>query len=162
MQTLTQIHVAISLAAILSGLVVTVGLLKVKMFDKWTAVFLLTTLATSITGFLFPFHGVTPAIIVGIISLVLLAFAIFARYGRGLLGPWRWIYVVAAMTALYLNVFVLIVQLFQDVPTLKALAPTQTEPSFLVIQLVTLVIFVLLTIVAAIRFRGGTTTTGRK
>jgi hypothetical protein len=151
--TFTQIHVAISLVGILSGLVVMVGLLTAKRLDRWTALFLVSTVATSVTGFFFPFHSVTPAIIVGIISLVLLAAAIFARYARGLAGPWRWIYVVTAMIALYLNVFVLIVQLFQKVPSLKARAPTQTEPSFLVTQLSALVIFVVLTIVAAIRFR---------
>jgi len=153
MKLLTQIHVAISLVAILSGLVVMAGLLSAKKLDRWTAFFLVTTLATSLTGFFFPFHGVTPAIIVGLISLVLLAAAIFARYGRRMVGAWRWIYVITAMIALYLNVFVLIVQLFQKVPALKALAPTQTEPAFLVVQLLTLVIFVVLTILATIRFR---------
>src|SRR6266850_5210524 len=151
--TFTQVHVVISLIAIVSGFVVAFGLLTAKRFDRWTALFLATTVATSVTGFFFPFHGVTPAIGVGIISLVLLAIAIFARYGRKLAGAWRWIYVVTAMTALYLNVFVLIVQLFQKVPALKALAPTQSEPPFLVAQLVALVLFVVLTIFAAIKFR---------
>jgi len=114
---------------------------------------LASTVATSATGFFFPFRGVTPGIIVGIISLLLLAVAIFAQYFRRFVGAWRWIYVVTAMIALYLNVFVLIAQLFQKVPSLKALAPTQTESPFLVAQLSTLLIFVLLTIAAAIRFR---------
>jgi hypothetical protein len=109
--------------------------------------------ATSVTGFFFPFHGFTPAIGVGIVSLVVLAVAIFARYGRKLSGPWPWIYVVTAMIALYLNVFVLIVQLFQKVPALKALAPTQSEPPFQIAQLVTLALFVVLTILAVRRFR---------
>ena len=151
--TFTQVHVAISLIGIVSGFVVMVGLIRGRRFNRWTALFLVSTVATSVTGFFFPFHGFTPAIIVGIISLVLLAAAIFARYARSLAGSWRWIYVVTAMTSLYLNVFVLIVQLFQKVPALKALAPTQTEPSFLVTQLTTLVIFIALTILAAIRFR---------
>jgi len=151
--TFTQVHVVISLIAIVSGFVVAFGLLTAKRFDRWTALFLATTVATSVTGFFFPFHGVTPAIGVGIISLVLLAIAIFARYGRKLAGAWRWIYVVTAMTALYLNVFVLIVQLFQKLPALKALAPTQSEPPFLVAQLVALVLFVVLTIFAVIKFR---------
>lgn len=116
--------------------------------------FLISTALTSVTGFFFPFHGVTPAVIVGIISVVLLAIAIVARYARHLAGSWRWIYVVTAMIALYLNVFVLVVQLFQKVPALKAMAPTQSEPPFAVAQLVVLALFVLLTIVAAIRFRG--------
>ena len=151
--TFTQVHVAISLVGILSGLVVMVGLLGARRLNSWTALFLASTVATSITGFFFPFHGVTPAIIVGIISLVLLAAALFARYARSLAGTWRWIYVVTAMTALYLNVFVLIVQLFQKVPALKALAPTQTEPAFLIAQLAAFVIFLVLAIVATIRFR---------
>jgi hypothetical protein len=153
MKTFTQFHVAISLLGILSGLVVVIGLLTARRLDRWTALFLLSTLATSVTGFFFPFHGVTPAIIVGVLSIVLLAGAIVARYARGLVGAWRLVYVVTAMIALYLNVFVLIVQLFQNVPSLKALAPTQTEPAFLVMQLSALLVFVALTIAAAIRFR---------
>jgi len=151
--TLTKIHVVISLIGILTGVVVLIGLISGRRFNGWTAWFLVTTVATSVTGFFFPFHGVTPGIIVGIISLLLLAVAIFARYFRRFVGAWRWIYVVTAMIALYLNVFVLIAQLFQKVPALKALAPTQTELPFLVAQLCTLLIFVVLTIAAALRFR---------
>jgi hypothetical protein len=150
----TKLHVVISLIGILSGLVVMFGLLAGLRLNRWTAVFLISTVATSVTGFFFPFHGLTPAIIVGIISLVLLAVAILARYARHLGGHWRWIYVVSAMIALYLNVFVLVVQLFQKVPALKAMTPTQSEPPFAVTQLVVLALFVLLTIIAAIRFRG--------
>jgi len=153
MTTFTQIHVALSLIGILAGFAVAFGLLTAKRLDGWTAIFLISTVATSVTGFFFPFHGFTPAIGVGIVSLVVLAVAIFARYSRRLAGAWRWIYVVAAMVALYLNVFVLIVQLFQKVPALKALAPTQSEAPFLVAQLVAFALFVLLTIFAAIRFR---------
>jgi hypothetical protein len=97
---------------------------------------------------------VTPAIVVGLISLVVLAVAIFARYAQHFAGAWRWIYVVSTMLALYLNVFVLVVQLFQKVPALRALAPKQSEPPFAVTQLVVLVLFVGLTVLAAIRFRG--------
>jgi hypothetical protein len=143
----------ISLIAIFAGLVVAFGLLAAKRLNGWTALFFLMTLLTSVTGFFFPFHGFTPAIGVGIVSLVVLALAIFSRYGRELNRAWRWIYVVNAMLALYLNVFVLIVQLFQKVPALKALAPTQAEPPFAVAQLGALVIFVVLTVFAAIRFR---------
>ena len=150
----TKLHVVISLIGILSGLVVMFGLLAGQKLNLWTALFLISTVLTSVTGFFFPFHGVTPAIIVGIISLVLLAVAILARYARHLAGYWRWIYVVCTMISLYLNVFVLVVQLFQKVPALKALAPTQSEPPFAVTQLVVLALFVLLTIIAAIRFRG--------
>jgi hypothetical protein len=153
MKTFTQIHVAISLIAIFTGLVVMFGLLTRKRLDRWTALFLLTTVLTSVTGFFFPFHGFTPALGVGIFSMLVLAVAIFARYARHLAGPWRWIYVISAMVALYLNVFVLIVQAFQKVPVLKALAPTQSEPPFLFAQLLALVLFIALSILAAIRFR---------
>ncbi len=149
----TKIHVVISLIGILTGLVVLIGLISGRRFNGWTAWFLVTTVATSATGFFFPFHGITPAFIVGIVSLPLLAVAIFARYFRRFVGPWRSIYVVSAMIALYLNVVALIAQLFQKVPPLKALAPTQTELPFLVVQISTLLVFVLLTIAAAIRFR---------
>jgi hypothetical protein len=151
--SLTKIHVVISLIGILSGLVVLIGLIIGRRFNGWTVLFLSSTVTTSATGFFFPFHGVTPAIIVGFISLFLLAVAIFARYFRRLVGLWRPIFVITAMISLYLNVFVLIAQLFQKVPSLKAVAPTQTEPPFLVAQLSTLLIFLLLTIVATIRFR---------
>jgi len=150
----TKLHVVISLIGIVSGLVMMFGLLAGQKLNRWTALFLVSTVATSVTGFFFPFHGVTPAIVVGIISLVLLAVAIVARYSRHLAGAWRWIYVVTAMISFYLNVFVLVVQLFQKVPALKVLAPTQSEPPFAVTQLAVLALFVLLTVMAAIRFRG--------
>jgi len=153
LKTLTDVHVAISLIAILSGLVVLLGLLTGRRLDHWTSFFLLTTVATSVTGFFFPFHGFTPAIGVGIVSLVVLAVAIFARYPRRLAGAWRGIYIISATLALYLNVFVLIVQSFQNVPALKALAPTQSEPPFLVAQLLALILFAVLGILAAIKFR---------
>ena len=149
----TKVHVAISLIGILSGIVVMFGLLSRKRFNQWTALFLVSTLATSITGFLLPFNGITPGLILGIISVVLLAAAIFARYVRGLVGAWRWIYIITAIVALYLNVFVLIVQLFQKVDRLKALAPTQSEPPFAITQLSVLIVFIVLTIAAMFRFR---------
>lgn len=150
----TKLHVVISLIGILCGLVVMFGLLVGQKLNRWTALFLISTVATSVTGFFFPFHGATPAIVVGIISLVVLAVAILARYARHLAGHWRWIYVVSAMISLYLNVFVLVVQLFQKVPALKTIAPTQSEPPFAVAQLVVLALFLLLTIVAVIKFHG--------
>lgn len=153
LKTLTDVHVAISLVAILSGLIVLFGLLTARRFDHWTSFFLLTTVATSVTGFFFPFHGVTPGIMGGIISLVVLAIAIFARYPRKLAGAWRWLYVITAMIALYLNVFALIAQLFQNVPAMKALAPTRSDPPFLIAQLLALIVFVVLGILAAIKFR---------
>jgi hypothetical protein len=152
MKTFTQIHVVISLIAIASGLVVMLGLLTRKRLDRWTALFLLMTLATTVTGFFFPFHGFTPALVVGVISMFLLAIALIARYLRHLENAWRWIYVITALAALYLNVFVLIVQSFQKIPSLKALAPTQSEAPFLIAQLLTLLLFVVLSIVAAVKF----------
>ena len=149
----TIIHTLISLVGIFTGLVVLFGMLAGKRLDGWTKWFLITTVATSVTGFFFPVHGFTPAYAVGIISLLVLAVAIFARYPRQLAGAWRWIYVVTAVIALYLNVFVGIVQAFLKVPALHAMAPTQTEPPFKLTQLVVLALFVLLGIVAAIRFR---------
>jgi hypothetical protein len=151
--TYTFLHVLISLIGIGSGFIVMFGFLTGKRFAGLTAVFLLTTVLTSLTGFGFPFDHLLPSHKVGILSLVVLAVAIPARYVFHLDGSWRWIYVVGASTALYLNVFVLIVQGFLKVPALKALAPTQSEPPFLVAQLLVLLLFVGLTILAAKRFR---------
>jgi len=149
----TLLHVAISLAGIAAGFVAAAGLLSANMSRGWTILFLATTILTSLTGFLFPAASLLPSHIVGILSLVLLAAAVFALYGRRLSSYWRTIYVVTALTALYLNVFVLIIRSFLKVPALKALAPTQTEPAFVAVQAVTLALFVLLTILAAVRFR---------
>ena len=150
----TLFHVVISLIGIASGLIVLLfGLLASRRLPGWTALFLLTTAATSITGFFFPFHGFTPAIALGVLSLVILAAAIAALYAFRLAGAWRWIYVVSAVAALYLNVFVLVVQSFQKVPALHALAPTQKEPPFAVTQGVVLLLFVVLGVLAVRRFR---------
>src|SRR6266404_3658505 len=112
----TIVHVLISWVGIFSGFVVLIGLLSGNRLDGWTKLFLITTVATSVTGFGFPFHHLLPSHKVGIISLVVLAVAIFARYRRHIAGVWRWIYVVTAMIALYLNVFVGVVQAFEKVP----------------------------------------------
>jgi hypothetical protein len=149
----TIIHTLISLIGIVTGLIVLFGLLAGKRLDGWTKWFLITTVLTSVTGFFFPFHGFTPAIALGIMSLIVLAVAIFARYPRHLAGHWRWIYVVTSVIALYFNVFVLVVQSFEKIPALHAMAPTQTEPPFKLTQLFVLAIFVLLGTIAAIRFR---------
>jgi hypothetical protein len=150
--TYTFLHVLISLVGIGSGLVVIFGFLTGKRLDGLTAVFLITTALTSLSGFGFPFDHLLPAHIVGIISLMILAIAIPARYVFHLAGSWRWVYVIGATTALYLNVFVLVVQAFMKVPALKALAPTQTEPPFLVAQSVVLVVYLGLTALATKRF----------
>jgi hypothetical protein len=148
----TLLHVLLSLAGIASGLVVMYGLLTGKRLDRWTAVFLTTTALTSITGFGFPFDHLLPSHILAILSLVILALAIPARYTFHLAGAWRSIYVIGSALALYFNVFVLVVQSFEKVPALKALAPTQKEPPFLAAQLVVLLIFATLTIFATVRF----------
>jgi hypothetical protein len=155
MTTFTLIHVAISLVAIASGFVVLFGMFAGKRLDGWTALFLSTTVATSVTGFLFPFHHFMPSHAVGTLSLIVLAVAIVARYRRHLAVSWRWLYVVSAATALYFNVFVLIAQSFQKIPALKALAPTQSEPPFLVTQLIVMLLFVVFTVVAVKKFRVG-------
>ena len=152
LQPFTFVHVAIGLVGILSGFVVLYGLLAGRRFEGWTALFLLTTVATSVTGFGFPIFIILPSHIVGLISLVLLAAAIVARYAFRLAGFWRSVYVIGAGIALYLNVFVLIVQLFQKVPALKALAPTQSEPPFALTQGAALAVFAALIIAALIRF----------
>src|SRR6266545_4409178 len=132
--TFTTVHVVLSLVGIGSGLVVLFGLLAGKRLHPWTALFLATTVATSVTGFGFPFDHLLPSHKVGIISLVVLAVAILARYAFHLAGAWRHVYVVCAVLALYLNVLVLIVQAFQKVPALNAMAPTQSAPPFVLTQ----------------------------
>ena len=151
----TLFHVVLSLLGIASGLIVVYGLMTGKRLDAWTAIFLLFTVLTSVTGFLFPFTHLLPSHVVGILSLLMLAVAIFARYPRRLEGGWRRIYVICAMVALYLNCFVLVVQMFLKVPALHALAPKGNEPPFLIAQLALLAIFVWLTIVGARRFHCG-------
>ncbi len=151
--TFTVVHVTISLVGIVAGLFVMVGLLTSSQMRGSTALFLTTTILTSVTGFVFPFTKILPSHIVGIISLVLLGTAVFALYVRHIRGLWRPIFVVTAMLALYLNVFVLIIQAFLKVPALKALAPTQTELSFLIVQGAALLFFLTVTIAAAIKFR---------
>ena len=153
LQTYTIIHTLLSLIAIFTGFVVLFGLFAGKRLDGWTKWFLITAVATTVTGFFFPFHGITPAIKLGIISSVVLLVTIFARYAKHLAGAWRWIYVVGAVLTLYFNVFVAVVQLFEKIPTLNAMAPTQTEQPFKLTQLSVLVFFVVLGFVAAIRFR---------
>jgi hypothetical protein len=149
----TLFHVLLSLVGIVSGFVVLRGLLASERLDGWTALFLTTTTATSVTGFLFPFHGFTPAIGTGILSMVVLAVACSARYGRHLVGSWRLVYVATAVLALYLNVFVLVVQAFLKVPALKALAPQQNEPPFAAAQGAVFLLFVVFGFRAARRFQ---------
>ena len=141
MTTFTLAHVVLSLIGILSGFVVVFGLFASKRLDSWNAVFLASTVLTSVTGFFFPFHRLLPSHVLGILSLITLAIAIPARYSFHLAGAWRKTYVIAAVIAFYFNFFVLVAQLFMKVPALKALAPTQSEPPFQVTQLIALVVF---------------------
>src|ERR1700683_4472856 len=146
----TLVHVAISLIGILSGLVVAFCLLSAKRLDGMTAVFLITTVLTSVTGYFFPYHGFKPSYVVGAISLVVLAMAIYSRHRA---GDWRRGYVIPAMIALYLNCFVLVAQAFMKVPALNALAPTGSEPPFLIAQIIVMVIFIVWTVLAVKKFR---------
>jgi hypothetical protein len=148
----TLFHVVSSLVGIFAGFVVLSALLSVKQSNGWTAAFLVTTAATSVTGFMFPFHKFMPSHAVGIVSLLVLAVTIPALYVFHLAGPWRRTYVIGAVISLYLNVFVLIAQLFMKIPALKALAPTQSEPPFLGTQVVVMLIFIVLGFLAARRF----------
>jgi hypothetical protein len=159
LQAFTVIHVLISLFGIASGVIVVYGFLTKRRLNGWTAIFLTTTGLTSVTGFLFPFAGVTPAIKLGIISLVILAVAILTRYPLQL--KWRKTYVVTACAALYLNVFVLVVQSFEKLSPLKAIAPTQKELPFVIAQGVVLAVFVALTAFAVKTFHLEPVTTGK-
>src|ERR1700732_103798 len=154
LSTFTMLHVIISLIGVVSGLVVLSGLLGSRMMPGWTALFLITTILTSATGFLFPFDKLLPSHMIGILSLVLLAIACIALYGMKLSGAWRAIYAVTAMVSLYLNVFVLVIQSFLKIGPLHALAPSvpPSEPPFAVVQGIVLVLFVLATIKAVRRF----------
>jgi hypothetical protein len=149
----TLLHVIITLVAIGSGLIVVGGMFASHRLPGTTALFLFTTALTSVTGFLFPIHGFTPALGVGIIACVILAVALFALYKEHLAGAWRWIYVITAIASLYLNVFVLIAQSFMKVAALNALAPTQSEPPFAITQAVVLMIFILTGLIALVKFR---------
>ena len=152
MTTYTFAHVVLSLIGILSGFVVLRGLLTSYANSTWTQIFLVTTTATSLTGFGFPFHGFTPAICVGIISCVILALAIAGLYAFHLAGAWRWIFVAGSVIAQYLNVFVLVVQSFLKLPALHALTPNGNEPPFAIAQGIVLVAFVWAGALAVRRF----------
>jgi len=152
MTTFTLVHVLISLAAIVSGFVVLFALIAGRQHG-WTGCFLATTILTSVTGFLFPFHKLLPSHVIAAFSLVVLAASMFALYARHLVGAWRSTYVVTAIVALYFNVFVLIAQSFQKIPALKKLAPTQSEPPFAIAQCIVLLLFVVLGLAAVRGFR---------
>ena len=152
MAPFTLFHVILSLIGTVTGLVVLAGLISSESKPGWTLVFLITTVATSATGFLFPFGGFTPAIGVGIISMIFLITAIIALYVYRLAGAWRWVYVASAVVSLYLNVFVLVAQSFQKIPALNALAPTGSEPPFAIAQGIVLVLFIIAGFLSLRRF----------
>ena len=149
----TLLHVLITLVAIGSGLIVVGGMFASHKLPGTTAIFLFTTALTSVTGFLFPIHGFTPALGVGILACLILLVALFALYKEHLAGAWRWVYVIAAIASLYLNVFVLVAQSFMKVLALNVLAPTQSEPPFAITQGAVLVIFILIALIAVVKFR---------
>jgi hypothetical protein len=148
-----QIHVVVSLIGIVSGLVALYGLVMGKLFGRWTALFLVTTILTAVTGFPLPPFGLDPPRIVGIILLVLMAAAVVALYAFRLAGAWRWIFVIAAVASLYLNCFVGVIQAFGKLAFLQALAPTQSESPFVIAQVAVLVALVALGVVAVVRLR---------
>ena len=158
--TFTLLHTAISLIGIFAGLVVLYGMFSSKRLEAWTAVFLLTTVLTSVTGFFFPVEKILPSHIVGVLSLLVLAVTLTALYGYRLAGNWRWLYIASAVFALYLNVFVGVVQAFGKVPFLAALAPTQKDPPFIIAQAVVLLLFIYFGIKALRAFHPEITTAG--
>ena len=151
--TLTWTHVIISLIGLVSGVVVLRAMLASRYPQRWTFVFLVTTIITNATGFFFPFFTLLPSHIIGVISLVMLAFTLVALYGKSLAGGWRRVYVITAVAALYFNFFVFIVQLFRRVPALAEIAPTQSEPPFGIVQGMVLILFVWLGVRAVKRFQ---------
>lgn len=150
--TFTGFHTWLSLIAIVAGVPVTIGLLHGHTRPRWTGIFLSTAFATSATGFGFPFSGILPSHVIGAVSLLLVLVAALALYGRRLEGPWRRIYAITALLAFYLLVFVLVAQMFMKVPALHALAPSGSEPPFLIAELAVLAGFVVLIRHAARRF----------
>src|SRR5881409_552500 len=151
--TFTLIHVLLSVVGIVTGLVVAGGLAGGRRLDRWAVVFLVTTIATSATGFGVPFVAFLPSHAVGIVSLVVLPVVIVAHYVKHFARAWRWIYVVGVVLATYLNVFVLVAQLFLRLPALRVAAPTQSEPPFAITQGLVLALFVWLAVAADKGFR---------
>jgi hypothetical protein len=151
--TFTLVHVLLSVIGIAAGLIVMERLLRNRVLGLSNTIFLVATILTSATGFLFPGKPFGPPHIIGVISLAILAVAALSLYFGNLIGAWRWIYVVCAVVALYFNVFVGVVQAFQKVGRLRLLAPTQTEPPFAATQAIVLLFFLILGVIALRRFR---------
>jgi hypothetical protein len=153
--TFTLIHVLLSLIALVAGVVVVIGLIGARRSEHWTALYLITAVLTNATGFGFASAHILPSHILGALSLVVLLLAILGFYVFRLAGAWRWIYAVGAVMALFFDVFVAIAQAFAKIPSLHVLAPTQSEPPFLIAELINLAIFVVLVILAARKFHPG-------
>ncbi|BDG72157.1 hypothetical protein [Roseomonas fluvialis] len=151
--TLTGSHTVLSLVALGAGIIVILGMASARDLPGWAALFLATAVATSATGFLFPVAGILPSHIFGVVSLVALAAAMLGRYRHGFAGRWRITYVLCVVLATWLDAFVAVVQVFLKVPAATALAPTQADPPFAIAQGITLVVFVVLAVLAARRFR---------
>ena len=151
----TLLHTVLSLVGIVAGLVVAGGLVTGTRLDRWAAVFLVTTVLANASGFGFPFTKLIASHVVGAVSLAVLAAVILADYVQHLAGPWRTTYAVGVVLATYLNVFVLVAQLFKRIPVLFLLAPTQSEPPFALTQVLVLALFVWLGVVAVKGFRAG-------
>lgn len=156
----TLVHVLISLVGIAAGFVVIYGMLENKRLEGWTKVFLAATVATSVTGFGFPFEKLLPSHLLGVLSLIILGVTIYARYPRAMAGGWRNAHVITVVVAQYFNFLVLVRQVFLKVPALHALAPQEQEPPFVIAQLVTLIAFIVLGVLATRKFRGGALATG--
>jgi hypothetical protein len=162
LDALTRIHTILSLGAIVTGAAAIVGLFRDGHFRTWTRWFLLTAVITSVTGFFFPYAGLTPAMIVGVVALAILAVVLIAFYQFRLARAWRWIYAVGMVASLYLLVFVGVVQAFQKIAYLSALAPTQSESPFVIAQLVTLAFFIVIGVLAARGYQSGVLETRQK
>ena len=152
--TFTLLHVGISLVGIATGVIVLLALIRGAHLPGWAGIFLVSTILTSVTGYGFPIHGLTPGHVVGAVSLVALTLAVVALYRFELVGSWRRTYVITSVLSVYLNVFVGIVQTFRNVPVLHATAPTQSEPPFAIAQLTALVLFLCLGYLALRGFTG--------
>ncbi|MDB5641114.1 MAG: hypothetical protein JWN07_431 [Hyphomicrobiales bacterium] len=155
LSALTTFHTLISLIAIAAGAVAVTGLFRNGSFRRATHLFLATAVLTSLTGFLFPLNGVTPAVITGVLALGILALVLMAFYLFHLTGAWRWIFAIGMVASLYLLVFVGVAQAFQKIAFLNGFAPTQSETPFLVAQLVALVMFVVIGVLATRSYRPG-------
>jgi hypothetical protein len=149
----TWFHTALSLVQLVSGIIVVIELMGSRSSGPWILVYLVSAIATSVTGFLFPFDKFLPSHAFGIVSLILLLLVILARYTFHFAGAWRLVYVVGLVITVYLDAFVAIVQAFLKIPSLHALAPGGSEPPFAIAQGILLVIFVWLGIVAARNFQ---------